>query len=132
MTRRLRNARLWVLAGLAGLAGLAVLHVWQPSPDPGSSVCLSRRLTNLPCPGCGMTRAFAHLAKGEWGAAFADHPLAPVLAAELALAWIGWGILLARGLPTLELRWLNPLLLAHAAVLVAVWLGRVATGTLPR
>jgi Protein of unknown function (DUF2752) len=78
-----------------------------------------------------MTRAFAHLAKGEWGAAVADHPLAPVLAAELALAWLGWGALLAMERSPVQPRWLSPLLLAHAAVLVAVWLGRVATGTLP-
>lgn len=131
MTARLRNVRLWVLAGFAGLAGLAALHVWEPSPDPRSSICLSRRLLHLPCPGCGLTRASAHLAKGEWGAALADHPLVPVLAAELALGWIAWGVLLARGRPELRPAWLDPLLAAHAAVLVAFWLGRVATGTLP-
>lgn len=131
MTARLRNPRLWILAGLAGLAGLAALHAWEPSTDPRDSVCVSRRLLDLPCPGCGMTRGFVHLAKGEWGAAFADHPLAPVLAAELVLAWLAWGVLLARGLPAARPRWLDPLLLAHAAVLVALWLGRAATGTLP-
>lgn len=131
MRARLPNARLWALAGLAGLAGLAALHVWEPSPDPRSSICLSRRLLHLPCPGCGLTRASAHLAKGEWGAAAADHPLAPVLAAELALGWIAWGVLLARGKPAVRPGWLDPVLLAHAAVLVALWLGRVATGTVP-
>jgi hypothetical protein len=125
------NARLWALAGLAGLAGLAVLHAWEPSSDPRSSVCVSRRFLHLPCPGCGMTRAFAHLAKGEWRAAFTDHPLAPLLAAELIFGWSAWGVLLARGLPAVRPRWLDPLLLTHAAVLVALWLGRVATGTLP-
>jgi Protein of unknown function (DUF2752) len=131
VTPRLSNARLWALAGLAGLAGLAVLYAWEPSSDPRSSVCVSRRFLHFPCPGCGMTRAFAHLAKGEWRAAFTDHPLAPLLAAELVLGWTAWGVLLARGLPSARPRWLDPLLLTHAAVLVALWLGRVATGTLP-
>ena len=56
-----KGPRLWLLAGLAGAAGLAILHVWHPSNDPATAFCLSRRLFHLPCPACGMTRAFAHL-----------------------------------------------------------------------
>jgi hypothetical protein len=102
-----------------------------PPEGAESSFCLLRRVFNLPCPGCGMTRAFAHLAKGEWGAALRDHPLAPLLAVELGLLWVAWGASLA-GLVRLRLpARLELTLLAHLAVLVAVWLGRVATGTLP-
>ncbi|HEY0510352.1 MAG TPA: DUF2752 domain-containing protein [Thermoanaerobaculia bacterium] len=126
-----RDARPWLLAGLAGLIGLAVLHVWTPSDDPATAICLSRRLLHLPCPACGLTRAFAHLAKGEWSAALALHPLAPVLALEAVLGWLGWGVALLRRrsfrLPVTA----DALLLGHAAVLVALWLGRMATGTLP-
>lgn len=119
----------WLLAGLGGLAGLAVLHAWSPSGDAASSICLLRRLFHLPCPGCGMTRAFAALAKGDWSAAVALHPLAPALAAELVLGWVAWGLALAsRRLPAFRL---DDLLLGNLAALVALWLGRVATGTLP-
>jgi len=108
-----------------------VLHVWQPSADPRLAFCPLRRFAGLPCPSCGLTRAFAHLAKGEWSAALRDHPLAPLLAAEAALAWAAWGCA-AAGLPRLP-RVSRPELAAigHVALLVAVWLGRVATGTLP-
>lgn len=124
-------ARLWLLTGLAGLAGLAILHVWVPSGDAASAVCLSRRLFHLPCPGCGMTRAFAHLAKGEWSAALHDHPLSPALAVELIAGWSVWGLAAVVGHPLrLPVR-LETLLLANAAALVALWLGRAATGTLP-
>jgi len=124
-------ARLWFLAGLAGLAGLAVLHVWVPSTDAAGAICLSRRLFHLPCPGCGLTRASAHLAKGEWSAAVRDHPLAPVLALEAILGWAAWGMALAAARPLrLPVR-LEALVLANAAALVALWLGRAATGTLP-
>ena len=124
-------ARLWLLAGLAGLAGLAIFHVWTPANDPATAICLSRRLLHLPCPGCGMTRAFAHLAKGEWSAALRDHPLSVVVALEIALGWISWGLALRAGRPLrLPLR-LETLLLGNAAALVAFWLGRAATGTLP-
>jgi len=126
-----RDARLWLLAGLAGLAGLALLHVWTPSNDPAAAVCLSRRLLHLPCPGCGLTRAFAHLAKGEWLAALSAHPLAPVLALEALLGWLAWGAAIAARRPVrLPVR-ADTLALGHAAVLVALWLGRAATGTLP-
>jgi len=124
-----RRARAWAAAGLVGIAGLAVFHVWTPSGDPTHAVCLLRRLFHLPCPGCGMTRAFAALAKGDWSTAVALHPLAPVLAAELVLGWVAWGIALASRLrPAFRL---DGLLLGNLAALVALWLGRVATGTLP-
>ncbi len=122
--------RLWFLAGLLGLAGLAVLHVWVPSGDSSGAICLSRRLFHLPCPGCGMTRAFAHLAKGEWGAALVLHPLAPVVALEMVLGWLAWGAVAAGRPLRLPVR-VETLLVANAAALCALWLGRLATGTLP-
>jgi hypothetical protein len=124
-----RSAWPWALAGLAGLAGLALLHVWVPDPDPARAFCFSRRFLGLPCPGCGLTRAFAHLAKGEWSAALAAHPLAPVLAAEAAVAWLLWGVGLRRTLP--RPHWVVPVALGHLAVLCALWLGRLSTGSLP-
>ena len=122
--------RLWFLAGLLGLAGLAILHFWVPSGDASGAFCLSRRVLHLPCPGCGMTRAFAHLAKGEWAAAVTDHPLAPVIALEMILGWIAWGAALAGRSLRLPVR-VETVLVANAAALCALWLGRIATGTLP-
>lgn len=121
----------WLLAGLAALGGFLLFRVWVPAPGSENTVCLLRRLSGLPCPGCGMTRAFAHLAKGEWGAAAVDHPLSFLIAAELALAWGVWGLALARRRPVRMPVWFERAVLAHLAVLVAFWLGRVATGTLP-
>ncbi len=76
-----------------------------------------------------MTRAFAALAKGDWRAAIALHPLAPVVAAQLVLGWAFWGVALA--FPRIRAVRIDGLLLANLAALVALWLGRVATGTLP-
>jgi len=119
------------LAGLVGLAGLAILHFWVPSGDAAGAICLSRRIFHLPCPGCGMTRAFAHLAKGEWSTAVADHPLAPLVAVEMIAGWALWGVaLVTRRSVRLPVR-IEALLLANAALLCALWLGRAATGTLP-
>lgn len=130
---RLRSSfGLWVLAGLLGLGGFLLFHVWEPAPGSQNTVCLLRRLSGFPCPGCGMTRAFAHIAKGEWVAAASDHLLAFVVLAELGLAWLVWGAALARRRPVrVPWRLVEPVALAHLAVLVAFWLGRASTGTLP-
>jgi len=126
-----RGAAVWILAGLLGLAGLGALRAWQPPADSAFSVCLLRRVLAIPCPGCGLTRAFGHLARGEWREAVADHPLAPLLALELGLAWLIWGAVLAARLPARQPRWLGDLLIANAGLLCALWLGRLATGSLP-
>ena len=127
----LPGMRRWALAGAAGTAAFLVLRLWVPPEGAAFVFCPLRRFAGLPCPGCGLTRAFAHLAKGEWSAAVRDHPLAPLLAAELALLWLAWGGA-AVGLLRLP-AWSKPeqVVLGHLAVLVAVWLGRMATGTLP-
>ena len=39
----------------------------------------------LPCPFCGMTTAFTHMARGDVGAAFKSHVLGP---AAYAAAWL--------------------------------------------
>jgi hypothetical protein len=121
----------WALAGAAGLAALAVFHLWAPSADARFAFCPLRRFVGLPCPGCGMTRALAHLAKGEWSAAVRDHPLAPLLSAEVVLAWAAWGGVAAGALRLPRLLRPEVAAVGHVAVLTAVWLGRVATGTLP-
>lgn len=129
--------RSWLLAGFFGAAGLVLLHLWTPSEEVRASICLSRRLLGLPCPGCGMTRALAHLAKGEWREAIAAHPFAPVLASELVLLWLAWGARLLKHGKQIGERlgppaWTAPLVLANAALLVALWMGRLAVGALPR
>jgi hypothetical protein len=136
MRRRGLLWALWAAAGLAGLAALAGLRAWVPPEDPRLSICLLRNATGLPCPGCGMTRAFAHLAKGEWAAARRDHPLVFPLAAEGVVAWLVWPAWGLAGVREgrrnlLDDPRLAPVLLGHAAVLVAFWTGRLATGTLP-
>ena len=47
--------------------------------------CGFRWLTGLPCPFCGMTTAFAHMARGELGAALGAHALGPL---AYVLAWV--------------------------------------------
>jgi hypothetical protein len=128
---RSRRALPWALTPLAAAAAAAAAWGAKLPAGPEYTLCLFRRLTAVPCPGCGLTRAFVHLARGEWLAALADHPLAPLVALELAAGWALWGLALAGRFRPRPERWLGPWLLAHAALLGALWLGRLATGTLP-
>jgi hypothetical protein len=126
-----RRWRSWALAGAAGVAAAAALHQWAPPSGGAFTVCLFRRLTGVACPGCGLTRALAHLAKGEWAAAVRDHPLAPLLAAELCAAWVVWGVPAADRLRARAVAGMDRVALWHLAIFGLVWLLRLAAGTLP-
>ena len=43
------------------------------------SICIFYNVTGVPCPGCGMTRAFIHLFKGDIKGALWFHPLFPII-----------------------------------------------------
>src|SRR3954465_15376423 len=57
--------------------------------DAGPVLCPFRRLTGLPCPGCGMSRSFVALAHGDISDAFAYNRLRPLLMAIFVVA-ITW------------------------------------------
>ncbi len=44
-----------------------------------SSICIFKVYTGLPCPGCGMTRAFLSVFHGDISGAFVWHPLWPLV-----------------------------------------------------
>ncbi len=111
------------------MAAVALAHA---DVEGGLTICMLRRLFDLPCPGCGMTRAFAALARGDLPAALGFHPWAPVVAVQAAAAWLFWGAALCGALPAAARR-IRPraLVAGNLLALAALWLGRLATGTLP-
>lgn len=52
------------------------------------SICLFYNLTGVPCPACGMTRAFRRLFAGDVAMAFYAHPLFPLILALPIIAFI--------------------------------------------
>jgi hypothetical protein len=79
-----------------------------------------------------MTRAFTALARGDWAAAWALHPFSLLLAVQAGAAWVGsgWELVCGRR-PVLPSRLLTVALLGNGAGMLALWIGRAATGTLP-
>jgi len=99
----------------------------SPSVGEGTTTCLLRRATGLPCATCGMTRSFCAIGRGDFGAAFERHPLGPVLYAFLALVMLRSAAVTVRG--RRPSRWSGRALLWVAAVLVVavlvVWMVRL-------
>ncbi len=120
----------WWLLGLGGAVAIAALRVWDPEQS-GLQICVFRTLLDLPCPGCGLTRAMSHLAHGSLRSALDLQPLAPLLALEAGLAWVVWGLLGPDRLRAWISRRAEPVVAANAIPFLALWLGRAASGSLP-
>ncbi len=68
-------------------AVFAVSVTWRVSDLPGVALCPFRAVTGLPCPGCGMTRAFCSIGHGDLARAFGYNALAPFVFLAAMLVW---------------------------------------------
>ena len=123
---------LWLGAGAAG-AALFFAAGWVGLPSgAGYTICAFRRITGIPCPGCGLTRAMAALARGELLLALHFHPFAPLVLAEAAALWAAIGNAIVRQRPlVLPSGLMERIVVWQTAAFLVLWLGRLATGTLP-
>jgi len=126
MSPALRH-RLIVWSPLAVVGALLAV----PLSDEGPTICPFALSTGMACPGCGMTRAASALVRADLGSALAFHPLIPAVAVLAATGWV-WYLLRRSGrVQPMSNRMLNGILIGTALALVAVWVARLATGTLP-
>jgi Protein of unknown function (DUF2752) len=126
MTRAWRD-RLIVAGPVIGIAALAMMAPFEHGP----TTCPFALLTGMACPGCGMTRALSHLIHGDIGVAMTLHPLSPMILVMGLGVW-AWYLLRRSGrVPPMGHRTVNLLLLSSAFLLLATWVVRAATGTLP-
>ncbi len=110
----LSPARVDALLMMAGAAAILVAaHLLLPDPTGYGTheqifllPCIFRWATGLPCPFCGMTTAFALLARGEWAAAFGIHVLSPAAYVITCGVLLAGGVGLVRNRPALP-RWLR-------------------------
>ncbi len=83
----------WVAA--TGAGGLVLACLLSPDGiEDGPVICPFRRLTGLPCPGCGLTRSWVYLAHGWWRESWAAHPFGAV--AVLAVLALCVAVVVAR------------------------------------
>ena len=103
---------------------------WNAGGAPAGPACLLREFAHLDCPTCGITRALALIARGEWRASLAVHPWAAALVLQALAGWSAWTLWLFRGGWNPE-RWIPRVVLANVVALIALWVVRLVTGTLP-
>lgn len=119
------------MARLYALPLVAFALLWTVPIGAGVTVCPFALLTGTACPGCGMTRAAASLARGDLAAALTYHPLIVVVGAWAGAAWL----LRVRGRrdnrSSMSPRTLNALLAITAAAFLITWAIRWAQGSLP-
>ncbi len=93
--RALRTA-LWA-ASFPAL--LAASFFYYPYAFQGPVLCPMPLVLGMPCPGCGLTRAFSLMTHGRFGEAAAFHGLAPFFLLYLAFLWVCKVVETARGEP---------------------------------
>ena len=121
----------WALCGVAAVGAWLTLRAWPPIDDPERAMCVLRRVAHIGCATCGLTRALAALARGEIAASLVLHPMALVLAVELAGVWAWWGARLARGRAVWDQGWIPWAIAVNTAAFLLVWVARLLTGTIP-
>jgi hypothetical protein len=123
----------WGALAAASLGVLGIARTLTPSASGvgthtqlGLPACGFLVLFGVPCPACGLTTSFAHLAHGAVGASLAAHPLGLPLFVGLAVLALHATIAGVRGRPIVlpanagRLAWL------YMAALLVVWVVRLA------
>lgn len=78
---------------------LAASFFYYPYAFTGPVLCPMALVLGLPCPGCGLTRAFCLMTHGQFAEALRYHALAPAMLGYLAFLWVYKIIESVRGAP---------------------------------
>jgi hypothetical protein len=126
-----------VVAGLSA-AVVAIARVLRPvsggqgtHEQLGLPPCTFHELTGHGCPGCGLTTAFAYMARGDVGAAFDANPIGVLLFAAVALAIPLAIYRVVRPKPiddVLTSRWPMIVLVGLFTLMTLTWVVRLALG----
>ena len=96
--------------------------------SPMPETCTSRRLIGIDCPGCGMTRAFISISRGQFSRAWQFNPASFVVYAFVALQipWHGLQIYrLRKKQRPIQWNWIYLTPIAVVVVLVLNWLWKL-------
>jgi hypothetical protein len=128
----------WLAIASAATAVLWIARVLDPDErghgtheQLGLPPCGFLELTGIPCPGCGLTTAFAHLARADLAAAFSANPGAVPLftLTLLAVPFAAVGVVTARPFePVIVNRATSRVAILVVAVLILGWVFRACPG----
>jgi len=126
----------WAAGAALSLAVLATARALSPDPSGvgthtqlGLPACGFLYWSGLPCPLCGLTTSFAHMARFSVTSALHAHVLGPLLFALVALALPVCAFACVRGLPVLhviELLRVTRLAAMIALAVMLCWITRIA------
>lgn len=105
---------------LAALGGLVILSSWSIGTITNGSPCPFYRLTGLPCPGCGGTRAVVAFFKGDLQAAASFNLVGGFFVITLVVLWLRW-LLKLRTDPEAKLLQLNTSLIVLFTIGALAW-----------
>lgn len=113
------------MAGIGFAAVVAAACIPVDSVEHGPVLCPIRRLTGIPCPGCGLTRSFVYTMHGQFGDAVAAHAFGPLLVALIVVACVLVPVRALRGRPPIRMRRVvtHPVAIAF----IVGWLGYAVT-----
>jgi len=123
---RLRRGTIYAIPFVAAIA----LATIEPS-DGSPTICGFANCTGVACPGCGMTRAAGYFLRGHFSEALRYHPLVPLVLLEMFAAWTIWAAHQAGWIRWHHRRWVDIIIGGTAALLIIVWIFRLASGTTP-
>ena len=112
-----------------GLTGLVALGV-SASGDDGPVLCPFRICTGGYCPGCGFTRSTGALIRGDLVGSWHHHPYLLLALAQAAVLVALWKVA-GEGVQARLRRAAQPLLVANAILVSAIWVIRMASGHIP-
>ncbi|MGI9598168.1 MAG: DUF2752 domain-containing protein [Acidimicrobiales bacterium] len=100
------------------------------SNDDGPVLCPLRRCSGGFCPSCGLTRSGGRLLRGDVAGSWAQHPYLLIAVAQVAAVAALWRF----GSASLQGRLSSlarPALAANVGIMAAVWVVRMAGGSIP-
>lgn len=103
---------------------------WGPATQ-GPTTCPFAIVTGQACPLCGGTRAASALLRGDLDLAWQMHPVIFVVAPLLVLGFVRWLRVRAGSVDPIPPHTVNLALTLLGGALVALWVVRGLTGTLP-
>lgn len=78
----------WGRIGLLLLLPLALLAIPTAWFERSPTICVIRRVTGRPCPGCGMTRAVSSMMHGHFREGYRYNKRVVIVLPLLALVWL--------------------------------------------